>query len=254
MAKTKADEKSVVAEQQPAAETPEPDSASQKPGAVLNAVRVISAELAKRGIGKDKKNEQQGFMFRGIDDIMTVLAPLLVTNNLIIVPRYAGREVREYTSKSGGRMASVSLAGVYRVISTVDSSGLDFGPFYGEGMDSGDKATNKAMSIAFKYFFIQAFVIPIVGNDDPDFEVHEPKGTAAVAKAQQAEVESVEQAIKRLAPTNKTAQKVLAANASKAYSVEHVREIPDDKRTEAIAKLENYVKKQSARAAEKKAA
>ena len=42
-------------------------------------------------------------------------------------------------------------------------------------MDSGDKATNKAMSIAFKYACFQTFCIPTEEMVDPDAECHEVK-------------------------------------------------------------------------------
>ena len=39
-------------------------------------------------------------------------------------------------------------------------------------MDSGDKATNKAMAIAFKYACFQVFCIPTEEMKDPDAESH----------------------------------------------------------------------------------
>ena len=47
---------------------------------------------------------------------------------------------------------------------------------YGEAMDSGDKATNKAMSAAYKYAAFQTFCIPTEGDNDADAQTHEPKG------------------------------------------------------------------------------
>lgn len=43
----------------------------------------------------------------------------------------------------------------------------------GEGMDSGDKSSNKAMAVAHKYALLQAFCIPTMAMDDPDGESHE---------------------------------------------------------------------------------
>ena len=40
-------------------------------------------------------------------------------------------------------------------------------------MDSGDKATNKAMSAAYKYAAMQAFAIPTEGDNDADSTTHE---------------------------------------------------------------------------------
>ena len=44
---------------------------------------------------------------------------------------------------------------------------------FGEAMDSGDKATNKAMSAAYKYAAFQAFSIPTEGDNDADAQTHE---------------------------------------------------------------------------------
>lgn len=48
-------------------------------------------------------------------------------------------------------------------------------------MDSGDKATNKAMAIAFKYACFQIFCIPTEEMKDPDAECHDvqPKGNGS---------------------------------------------------------------------------
>jgi hypothetical protein len=45
---------------------------------------------------------------------------------------------------------------------------------YGEAMDSADKATNKAMSAAYKYAAFLAFCIPTEGDNDADATTPEP--------------------------------------------------------------------------------
>ena len=60
----------------------------------------------------------------------------------------------------------------------------------GEGMDSGDKASNKAMSVALKYACFQLFMIPTEEMVDPDAETHEVTSkaqTPAAPKAAQQE-------------------------------------------------------------------
>ena len=63
----------------------------------------------------------------------------------------------------------------------------------GEAMDTGDKAINKAMAIAYKYLCFQLFCIPVEDMTDPDSESPElgaekqkkddtPKGKASDAK------------------------------------------------------------------------
>jgi hypothetical protein len=57
---------------------------------------------------------------------------------------------------------------------------------FGEAMDSGDKATNKAMSAAYKYACFQAFSIPTESRDDEDHQTHEVKPTLTNARFSQA--------------------------------------------------------------------
>ena len=37
-------------------------------------------------IGKEKKNAQQGFKYRGVDDVMNALQPVIVQHGLFVVP------------------------------------------------------------------------------------------------------------------------------------------------------------------------
>jgi ERF superfamily len=138
---------------------------------VYSAIASVMADLSKIGIGKDKKNQQQGFMYRGVDDVMNALAPIISKHGLVILPRVTKREVIERQSKSGGALFYVTLDMEFDFVAAEDGSKHVVGPVIGEAMDSGDKASNKAMSIAYKYACFQAFCIPT--EADPDAEVHE---------------------------------------------------------------------------------
>ena len=121
-------------------------------------------------VGKSKKNSQQGFMFRGIDDVMNALAPALIKNKVFIVPEVTQEERTERTTTKGGVLFYTRLHVTYRFFTT-DGSYIK-ASVIGEAMDSGDKATNKAMSIAYKYAAFQVFNIPTEEMKDPDAEVH----------------------------------------------------------------------------------
>jgi hypothetical protein len=140
---------------------------------VYAAIAKVTAALAKEGIGKDRKNEQQGYKFRGIDDVYNALSSHLASAGLCIIPHYADREVVERTSAKGGALFYVTVAGTYDIVCAEDGSVHTAGPFYGEAMDSGDKATNKAMSAAYKYLAMQLFSIPTEGDNDADATTHE---------------------------------------------------------------------------------
>lgn len=140
---------------------------------VYKAIVAVMSDLSKVGLAKDKKNSQQGFMYRGVDDAMNALSPLLSKHGLVILPRVTKREVTERQSKSGGALFYVSLDVEFDFVAAEDGSKHTVGPMIGEAMDSGDKASNKAMAIAYKYACFQAFCIPTEADNDPDATAHD---------------------------------------------------------------------------------
>ncbi|KFC12709.1 hypothetical protein GTGU_00274 [Trabulsiella guamensis ATCC 49490] len=147
---------------------------------VYAAISGVAAALAEQGIKKARKQGSQvNYAFRGIDDIYNALAPELVKNKLLILPRYTERTIAERTSKNGGALFYITVRGDFDFVSTEDGS-IHTVTTYGEAMDSGDKATNKAMSIAYKYAAFQAFCIPTEETIiDADAEVHQVRPTDA---------------------------------------------------------------------------
>lgn len=126
---------------------------------VYKAIANVAGELAKTGISKDGKNQQQGFMFRGIDAVYNHLAPLLAKHQLVILPRCVERECVERLTAKGGNIFYVTVKAEFDFVSAIDASKHTVATF-GEAMDSADKATNKAMSAAYKYAAFQSFCIP----------------------------------------------------------------------------------------------
>ncbi len=141
---------------------------------VYKAMADVMSDLCKVGVGKNQKNSQQGFMYRGVDDVMNALAPALARHGLLVIPNVIERTVTERQSKNGGTLFHTILRVRYSFVSAEDASKHET-EVIGEAMDSGDKATNKAMAVAYKYACFQAFCIPLVGVD-PDSETHELAG------------------------------------------------------------------------------
>lgn len=139
---------------------------------VYSAINKVQAALAQSGISKDRKNQSQGYSFRGIDDVYGAVSSLLAQHGLVILPTYEDRTVVERETKSGGQLFYVTVKGVFTLVSSEDGSTATV-TTYGEAMDSGDKATNKAMSAAYKYACLQAFCIPTEGDNDADAHSHE---------------------------------------------------------------------------------
>ena len=147
---------------------------------IYAAIAAVQAAVAKEGISKDRKNEQQGYKFRGIDDIYNAVAPLLAANGLCIMPTYSNRTKEERTNQKGTVIFNVTVEGTFDFVSTEDGSRHTVKTF-GEAMDSGDKATNKAMSAAYKYACMQTFCIPTEGDNDADSTTHEVLPTRPAA-------------------------------------------------------------------------
>jgi len=130
--------------------------------------KVISAILP---IGKDSKNTQQNYNFRGIDSVYNFIQPILAANGLFVRSEIQDIQRSERPSKSGGVMTFVQLRARYFIVAP-DASSV-WSDAVGEAMDSGDKAVPKAQSVAQKYFFLQMFCIPTedqkdVENDNPE--------------------------------------------------------------------------------------
>lgn len=140
---------------------------------VYRAITAITGELAKVGIAKGRKNTQQGYQFRGIDDVYAALSTLLNHYQLCVIPRVLSRSTTERQTKSGGTLLYTVVDVEYDLVSADDGS-KHTARVVGEAMDSGDKSSNKAMSAAYKYFALQTFCIPTEGDNDADAHTHEP--------------------------------------------------------------------------------
>lgn len=147
---------------------------------IYESIAGVMADIS--AVGKTSKNQQQGFMYRGIDAVMNALSPALVKNRVFVVPKILNCEREERTSTKGGALFSVRCTIEYDFFAE-DGSSIS-AVVIGEGMDSGDKATNKAMSIAFKYACFQVFCIPTEEMADPDAECHEVTKKAEPTKAE----------------------------------------------------------------------
>lgn len=139
---------------------------------VYEAIAEVISDLSKVGVGKDQTNTYDRYKFRGIDDVYNALAPLLAKHKLCVLPKVLDREVVERMSQKGGALFYVTVKVEYCFVSAEDGSSHTV-VSVGEAMDRGDKATNKAMSAAYKYACFQAFCIPTEGDNDADGATHE---------------------------------------------------------------------------------
>lgn len=142
-----------------------------------NIFETINAVMEEIGaIGKNSRNGQQDFMYRGVDDVMNALNPAFIKHKLFMVPEVVS-QTREERQTANGKNLIYSVLSVKYTFYAEDGSSI-YTIVPGEGMDSGDKASNKAMSAAFKYACFQTFCIPTEEMQDPDAETPPPSKPA----------------------------------------------------------------------------
>lgn len=144
---------------------------------VYESINAIAAALGKSGISKDRQGTGNfSYKFRGIDDVYAALSPLLAEHKLCILPNVLERTCDVHTSSKGTTLFYVNLKVKFDIVSAIDGSVHSIVTM-GEAMDTGDKATNKAMSTAYKYAAFMTFCIPTEGDNDTEnttFEVKSP--------------------------------------------------------------------------------
>ena len=135
--------------------------------AIIGVMKTINA------IGKDRRNSQQNFDYRGIDDVMNELHGALAENGVFVVPEVLDETRSTGKSKSGGELCYTRLKTRFTFYAG-DGSSVS-AVVIGEAMDSGDKASNKALSIGLKYAMLQVFCIPTEDEKDPDAQSPQPQ-------------------------------------------------------------------------------
>lgn len=128
--------------------------------------RMVAIQTELPPIGKTQKNIQQGFMFRGHDDVLNALNPLLSKHGVFCVPDVVQRLTAQRTTAKGSIMFEVDLHVRFTFYGEAGDSIT--ASTWGEGTDMGDKATNKAMTMAYKNVLNQAFAISTAEMRDPD--------------------------------------------------------------------------------------
>lgn len=145
---------------------------------VYSAIAAVQGELAAHGISKDSENTFDRYKFRGIDAVYNALSPLLAKHGLCVLPRIIERDCQERLSRKGDAMFYVTVTAEFDFVAAKDGS-CHTVRTYGEAMDRSDKATNKAMSAAYKYAAFMTFAIPTEGDNDADASTPEIAGKPA---------------------------------------------------------------------------
>lgn len=140
-----------------------------KPKTIYELFAEVKREIGP--VGKDGVNKSQHYNFRGIDAVVNAAAPHLDKAGVLTVPML---QTIDYSTVEVGQnrtpMGHVRVTVIYRFTGPEGDSFDALVP--GEAMDSGDKATAKAMSVAYRIALLQALNLP-TSDVDPDSQSYE---------------------------------------------------------------------------------
>lgn len=139
--------------------------------------QALSAAMADIGaVGKDARNEQQGFNFRSADAIVNEVGPAFRRHGIIALPRVDETVFDDVAVGQRGAMwHRARLKVTYRFCGPAGDH-LE-ATVWGEGVDPGDKCVNKALTAAWKYALAQTLAIP-TGDREADHD-HVEEAVAA---------------------------------------------------------------------------
>jgi hypothetical protein len=135
---------------------------------VYASVSAVMDEV--QAVAKKDRNQHQNFNFRGVDAVVNAVGPALRKHKVIVVPT-VDRCDYDDVQTSTGKPATACRVEVTYTFYAADGSSLPTS-VVGEAWDAGDKATPKAMSVAFRTALLQALSLP-TDEADPDAQTYE---------------------------------------------------------------------------------
>lgn len=134
-----------------------------------------------RAIGKGELYNQSGtrFNFRGVDTVVNVFGPVTLKHGVHIMSSQVEATYGEKTTKSGGKMRECSVLVTWTIMGPMgDTLTLQT---MGEALDTADKSTTKAQSVALRTLLL-GFGLTPTHDTDPDADRIE-RGNEAPARS-----------------------------------------------------------------------
>lgn len=177
------------------------DLQNKKSGPAIYA-KMLAVKQDIGSVGKDQKNSGQGWKFRGIDQFINALHPILNKHGVGILPEVVQHAEPKFIEGSNGKMSKNTHITVKYTFFAEDGSTVST-TMPAEGVDPGDKGTNKALSAAFKYCLIQTFCVPTEDMAEADFDNPTIDGNSGKSSASKVTKEKTEAPVEK-APEGKT--------------------------------------------------
>jgi len=212
--------------------------------AVQEAVRRVMHDIGRIGVGKEGVNEQQRYRFRGIDQFVDSLSPILSRHGVILLPDAEPPVITEHSTSAGKAQFMCVLTVHWTIVGP--RGDILSATTIGQALDTSDKSANKAMSAAFKYLLAQVFAVPNIGWSEQD-------ETSPEAGPQHENVDDLIDRISTIAiAEGKTfeelTQKFRHDNGDR--TVEELKRAPRALLTAYVSRLEQFRAQQQAQAAE----
>lgn len=173
---------------------------------IYEAMAAIMVEVDP--ITKDRRNEKQGFAFRGVDDVYNMLHRIFARHQVFVLPRGREHTFSERKTASGGIQLHHIVKGTF-VFCHSSGSTVEM-DLYGECSDTGDKGAGKAQQYAYKIGLLQAFLIPTEGDNDPDAQGTVWGNNAPAQQQRPAQQQGSAPAARRQAPPRQDARRAPA--------------------------------------------
>jgi len=138
----------------------------------MEIIKLLTQVMEEAGaVRKTERNTHQNFNFRGIDSVVNAVSPALRKHGVVVVPTLNDCIYETVTvGQNRTQMGHVRVNVTYTFFAPDGSSVAS--TVSAESMDSGDKATAKAMSVAFRTALLQTLCLP-TDDADPDTFTYE---------------------------------------------------------------------------------
>lgn len=179
-----------------------------------------------RPVGKDSRNVEQNYNFRGIDAVVNAVNPVLRTHGVIVIPEVLEVSYRDVTTSRGKPSRECTVKVRYRFYGP--SGDYIDAVTVGEAMDFGDKGTPKAMSVAFRVALLQALCLP-TDDTDPDAQSYDRAYRDEHAVTSFEERPPSGPSKEQMAAYDEAAKRIAAANSVESLKAVWVQILADNK-------------------------
>lgn len=149
------------------------------PGVPLIHQKMVAVLRDIGAVGKDRENTQQKYKYRGAEDLLNAMHPVLAKHGVFIQSSFRELKEKEGKAKSGATYTEISFVYECR-FTAIDGSQL-LVEFPAQASDYGDKAVYKAVTMALKYALATTFCVPFAELDEGDEGAKIEKGSASQA-------------------------------------------------------------------------